>query len=176
MRVRDEEFRDFVSTRLHRLSRLAYLLTGDHHAAEDLLQNALIRVGTRWGRVAAADDPDAYVRRILYNEHISAWRRWRGEQSIPVPAPPVASGNAMDDALRRLMLQQALARLTPRQRAVIVLRYFEDLSEADAARALGCSIGTVKSQTNYAIGRLRVLAPELAELIDRSPEVAPWTP
>jgi RNA polymerase sigma-70 factor (sigma-E family) len=174
--VRDDGFRDFLQARLDRLSRVAYLLTGDHYAAEDLLQNALIKVGTRWRQVAAADDPDAYVRRILYHEHISAWRRLgRGaEVAVAEPPAPASRLDEADDAVRRMMLQRALAKLTPRQRAVILLRYFEDLSEVDAAAVLRCSVGTVKSQTNHAIGRLRVLAPELAELIQDAPEVARW--
>jgi RNA polymerase sigma-70 factor (sigma-E family) len=174
--VRDEGFRDFLHARLDQLSRVAYLLTGDHYAAEDLLQNALIKVGTRWRRVATADDPDAYVRRILYHEHISAWRRVGRGAERPAAEPPVPPSrrDEADDVVRRMMLRRALAQLTPRQRAVILLRYFEDLSEVDTAAVLQCSVGTVKSQTNHAIGRLRTVAPELAELIHDAPEAAQW--
>jgi RNA polymerase sigma-70 factor (sigma-E family) len=172
----DHGFREYVLARLAWLSRVAYLLTGDHHAAEDLLQSALVKVGTRWRRVEAADEPDAYVRKILYHEQVSVWRRRVRVAEDPVAEPPemAAVGDLADDTVRHVMLRNALAKLTPRQRAVIVLRYFEDLSEVDAADVLGCSVGTVKSQTNHALGRLRILAPELADLIQESKEVLPW--
>jgi RNA polymerase sigma-70 factor (sigma-E family) len=169
------EFREFATARLSTLSRIAYLLTGDHHAAEDLVQDTLVIVMARWPRVAAADDPVAYVRRILYHEHISRWRRNRklsltysGDDQLPERA---GSRDEANDVVRRVMLERSLARLAPRQRAVIVLRFFEDLSEVDAAAALGCSIGTVKSQTNHALRRLRDLAPELADLVREKTEV-----
>jgi RNA polymerase sigma-70 factor (sigma-E family) len=171
----DDGFRQFLVARLPRLSRVAYLLTGDHHAAEDLLQSALIKVGTRWRRVAAADDPDAYVRKILYHERVSTWRRRaRLEQPVADPPDAVGAGDLADEAVRRVVLQTALAKLTPRQRAVIVLRYFEDISEADTAEILGCAVGTVKSQTSHALRRLRELAPELADLIESPTEVVTW--
>lgn len=169
----DEGFRDFVRARLAGLSRIAYLLTGDHHAAEDLVQGALVKVAARWARVSATDNPDAYVRKVLYHEHVSAWRRRRHvlEQSTAQPPERPGLRDEADDAIRRLLLQRALAKLTRRQRAVIVLRFFEDMSEADAAAVLGVSTGTVKSQTHHALGRLRALAPELAGLINDLPEV-----
>ncbi|GII20464.1 SigE family RNA polymerase sigma factor [Planosporangium mesophilum] len=160
-----EGFREFVRARLARLSRVAYLLTGDHTQAEDLLQSALVKVAARWRRVAAAGDPEAYVKKIIYHEHISVWRRRR---LVEWPMERVPDRRSAHDesgsVLLRMVLEQALAKLTRRQRAVIVLRYFEDLSEAAAADVLGCSVGTVKSQTNHALKRLRVLAPELADL------------
>jgi RNA polymerase sigma-70 factor (sigma-E family) len=158
-------FREFVAARLGAMSRVAYLLAGDHHGAEDLVQSSLVKLAQHWKRVSAATSVDAYVRRVIYHEHISTWRRHRNAE-IPVPeAPDVNAGPDLADvAVRRLVLRQALARLTPRQRAVLVLRFFEDLSEAETAEVLRCSVGTVKSQTNYALGRLRALAPELADL------------
>ena len=156
-------FREFVTARVPMLSRVAYLLTGDHHAAEDLVQSVLVRIARHWRHVSAASTPDAYVRRMLYNEHVSSWRR-RDEYLVAVVPEPPPSPDVADATVRRLMLRQALLALTPRQRAVIVLRYLEDLSEADAAEALGCSIGTVKSQTSHALQRLRTLAPQLADL------------
>jgi RNA polymerase sigma-70 factor (sigma-E family) len=165
-----EGFREFVHTRLRRLSHVAYLLTGDHHAAEDLVQVTLIKVAANWPRVAAARDPDAYVRKILYHANISAWRRWRRVREEPtaeLPDKPFEHDET-NRAVRRLMLEAALAKLTPRQRAVLVLRYFEDLSEADTSVILGCSVGTVKSQTHHALSRLRILAPDLADLVDGS--------
>src|SRR6185503_4265407 len=171
----DDGFRQFVLARLPRLSRVAYLLTGDHHAAEDLLQSALVKVGSRWRRVAAAHDPDAYVRRILYNERVSLWRSGaRGERLVAEPPEAMAPRDVANDAVRRIVLRDALARLTQRQRAVVVLRYFEDLSEVDTAAVLGCAVGTVKSQTSHALGRLRALAPELAYLMQEPTEVSTW--
>jgi RNA polymerase sigma-70 factor (sigma-E family) len=169
--VPDDGLREFLSGRLAALSRTAYLLTGDHHAAEDLLQNTLVIVAARWHRVSAADDPAAYVRRILYHEHVSSWRRNRhlraehSTASVPERAGP---RDMSGDIVRRVVLERALARLTPRQRAVIVARFYEDLTEIDAAAALGCSVGTIKSQTHHALGGLGELAPELADLVHRS--------
>lgn len=164
----EDSFREFVGARLKRLSRVAYLLTGDHHAAEDLLQVALIKLAARWKHVHRESNPDAYLRKILHHEHISVWRRsryLREERSHAwVPDQPTTDGT--EAALRRMMVRQALSKLTPRQRSVIVLRFFEDLSEADTAKAMRCSTGTVKSQTSHALQRLRRLAPELAQLID----------
>jgi RNA polymerase sigma-70 factor (sigma-E family) len=165
-------FREFVAARLPRMSGVAYLLTGDHHAAQDLVQTALVKLARHWRRVSGTGAPDAYVRRVIYNAHVSAWRRRRGAE-VSTAAPPDRAGprDEAADTVRRLMLRQALARLTPRQRAVIVLRFYEDMSERDAAEALGCSVGTVKSQTHHALERLRVVAPELADLVRESQEV-----
>jgi RNA polymerase sigma-70 factor (sigma-E family) len=163
----DGGFREFATARLGALSRTAYLLTGDHHAAEDLLQDTLMRVATRWDRVAASDNPMAYVRRILYHELVTSWRRnrYRRVEVVSDQVPDRAETSDPTTTVdRRILLRRALQRLTPRQRAVIVLRFYEDLTEADAAAALGCSVGTVKSQTNYALRRLRETAPELADL------------
>jgi RNA polymerase sigma-70 factor (sigma-E family) len=169
--VPDDGLREFLSGRLAALSRTAYLLTGDHHAAEDLLQNALVIVAARWHPVAAAGDPVAYARRILYHEHISSWRRNRYLRAEYSTADVPDRGGPRDmsgDVVRRVVLERALAKLTPRQRAVIVARFYEDLTEVDAASALGCSVGTIKSQTHHALGRLRELAPELADLVHHS--------
>jgi RNA polymerase sigma-70 factor (sigma-E family) len=170
----EEAFRDFVAARLGRLSGTAYLLTCDHHAAQDLVQSALVRLARHWSRVSRAGAPDAYVRKVLYHEFVSSRRLSRSrELAIGDPIERAAPGDETNDAIRRLVLRQALARLTARQRAVIVLRYFDDLTEADTAEALGCSVGTVKSQTHHALGRLRTLAPELADLIREPLEVSP---
>ncbi|WP_234359541.1 MULTISPECIES: SigE family RNA polymerase sigma factor [unclassified Plantactinospora] len=167
-------FREFVEARLVRLSRVAYLLTGRHHDAEDLLQAALVKVAARWRRVAATGDPEAYVRRVMYNERILSWRRWRRQVVQPAEGVPEIgpAGDAADGVVSRLLLERALARLTWRQRAVLVLRFFEDLSVAETAAVLGCSTGTVKSQTSHALGRLRTLAPELADLMSGPMEVS----
>ena len=158
-------FDEFVLARTAALSRVAYLLTGDHHLAQDLLQVALSKLASRWPEVRHGQ-PEAYVRRILVNELIS-WRRRRRYHEHPTePRDDSASpADLATGVVRRLVVGRALAQLTPRQRAVLVLRYFEDLSEVETAEILGCSLGTVKSQTHHAIARLRALAPELAELV-----------
>ncbi|MEK0101189.1 SigE family RNA polymerase sigma factor, partial [Streptomyces sp. A475] len=159
-----DSFREFVASRSPALLKTAVLLSGgDRHAAEDLLQTALIKAAGRWHRI---DEPEAYVRKILYRQQISRWRlKWRGRE-LTVAEPPesrtgVDSSHAAD---LRIVMRTALARLTARQRTVLVLRYFEDLPEADVARLLGCSVGTVRSTTHRSLARLRSLAPELAAL------------
>jgi RNA polymerase sigma-70 factor (sigma-E family) len=165
------DLREFVTGRLGRLSRVAYLLAGRHADAEDLLQSALVKVAVRWQRVSRVGDPEAYLRKVLYHEHIRAWRRRRNEQ-LTGYVPEVATGQQeAAGVVRRAVLEQALGRLTPRQRAVLVLRFYEDLSEVDTAAVLGCSVGNVKSQTSRALDRLRQVAPELADLRDEMTEV-----
>jgi RNA polymerase sigma-70 factor (sigma-E family) len=154
--MRDKaDFIAYVEARSPRLLRTAYLLCRDWGQAEDLVQTALVRVWRAWGRVG--EHPDAYVSRVLVNTHLS-WRRrlWRHE--LPTDALPETA--AADDAIgltnERSVLWAALGRLPPRQRAVLVLRFFEDLSEASTAEALNCSIGTIKSQTSKALAKLRI--------------------
>ena len=160
-------FNEYVVARTGALSRVAYLLTGDHHLAEDLLQVGLARLASRWPEVRHGS-PDAYVRRILVNELIS-WRRRRTFHERPADfhaePPLVPEADRTNAVLRRLIVGRALAQLAPKQRAVLVLRFYEDLSEAETADLLGCAIGTVKSQTHHALARLRELAPELADLL-----------
>ncbi|MET7331598.1 SigE family RNA polymerase sigma factor [Nonomuraea sp. NPDC005650] len=166
-----EGFKEFVRGRQHALMRTAYLLTGDAPQAEDLLQTVLMRTARHWRKLAKDGNPEAYVRRALVNEHIS-WRRRRRAETLTALPPETEPGPAPgDESLHRMALQRALLRLTPRQRAVLVLRYYEDRSIDETADLLGCSPGTVKSQTSHALGRLRVLAPELADLLhDVDPE------
>ncbi|MGW3346565.1 SigE family RNA polymerase sigma factor [Nonomuraea rubra] len=168
-----EGFREFVRGRQRSLMRTAYLLTGDAPQAEDLLQTVLMRAARHWRRLADGN-PEAYVRRALVNEHTS-WRRRRRAETPTAHPPDVGPGrDPGDQSLTRMALQRALMRLTPRQRAVLVLRYYEDRSVEETADLLGCSQGTVKSQTSHALGRLRALAPELAELLhDVDPEEVP---
>jgi RNA polymerase sigma-70 factor (sigma-E family) len=169
---RFEGFREFMTVQGDRLSRFAYLLTGDHHAAEDLLQTALARVAARWPKVSRYERPEAYVRRAMVNEHISGWRRRRKLVEQPVEAVPDRyEDDRSEDAVRRLMLKRALAALPPRQRAVIVLRYFSDLTESEVADEMGCAVGTVKSQAHAALATLRANAPHLAELLTETAEV-----
>ncbi|MEU9337511.1 SigE family RNA polymerase sigma factor [Streptomyces sp. NPDC048290] len=173
----EESFRQFVAGRSTALLRCAVLLTGgDRHAAEDLLQNALIKAAGRWQRI---DEPEAYVRQILYRQQISRWRLKWPRRELTVAEPPDEHDTHGDDAVTaaelRLLIRDALARLTPRQRTVLVLRYFEDLPEAEVARVLGCSVGTVRSTTHRSLERLRAYSPELAALAADRPilEVRP---
>jgi RNA polymerase sigma-70 factor (sigma-E family) len=166
-------FRDFVTARLAKLSGIAYLLAGDHHSAQDLVQTTLVKVARHWDRVSRVGAPEAYVRKALYHEFVSS-RRLSRRREWPTATPTDRPGprNEADDAIRRMLLREALAKLTGRQRAVIVLRFYEDLSKADIEETLGCTVGTVKSQTHHALGRLRALAPELAELIEDPQEAS----
>lgn len=157
----EHDFHAFVVARTPALSRTAYLLTGDAHLAEDLVQTALFKAARSWHRIQG--HPEPYVRRILYTQNVSWWRGRRlKETALGAYDEPAAPAPDTD---LRLSLEQALARLTTRQRTVLVLRYFEDLTEVQAADVLGIGAGTVKSITRQALGRLRTLAPELAELI-----------
>ncbi|WP_442935119.1 SigE family RNA polymerase sigma factor [Micromonospora sp. CPCC 206061] len=147
------------------LSKFAYLLVGNHADAEDLLQNALTKTAVHWRRVARYDNPAAYVRQAMVNETYGRWRRKRLLQMVSVTKVPERQ---TPDALRasddRVDVWRALDRLAPRQRAVLILRFHEDLSVEETAALLRCSTGTVKSQTHAALSRLRALAPELADL------------
>jgi RNA polymerase sigma-70 factor (sigma-E family) len=157
--LRDErEYVQYAQTRLPALRRLAYRLCGDWSGADDLVQECLVALYRHWRRASAADELDAYVRTMLVHAYLSerqrSWsRRVRTAAEVtPPPAPPVASEHRVD-------LLAALARLTRGQRAVLVLRYWEDLDVAQTAVLLGCSAGTVKSQTSDAIAALRRLLP-----------------
>ena len=158
-------FEEFVAMRSPRLLRTCFLLTRDHAAAEDLLQTALAKAWLAWRRLEG--DPEAYVRRIIVNEFTSAWRRkWRSEVPTEV-LPEDASGDrsggpdAMGQVDARDQVWTALGRLPRRQRAVVVLRFYEDLSEEQTAAVLGITVGTVKSQSSKALANMR-LDPQLA--------------
>jgi RNA polymerase sigma-70 factor (sigma-E family) len=159
----DADFSDYVAARQHALLRTAYVLTGEQHAAEDLLQTALAKTYLTWSRIRDPRSADAYVRKIMVNEHTSWWRRaWRKKEfstdELPDqhsgpgrhPDPDGAGALADRDAMWTL-----LQTLPPRQRAAVVLRFYEDMSEAETAHVLGCSVGTVKSQTSRALASLR---------------------
>jgi RNA polymerase sigma-70 factor (sigma-E family) len=152
-------FREFAAARGPALSRSAYLLTGDHQLAEDLLQAALTRCVAHWDRIAAGN-PEAYVRRAMINERTSWWRKRHYTVEVPIDGDRPVS-DATDAVVRRMTVLAALGRLPARQRAVIVLRYYEDRTEAETARLLGCTVGTVKSQTSAALAKLREAAPIL---------------
>ena len=157
-------FDTYVRARTAALTRVAYLLTGDHHLAEDLVQQTLLRTGGAWTRIVADGDPDPYVRRALYHLHVSWWRRAQRrirEVGMDAADDRAGPGDPADAVVAADTVRRTLARLAPRQRAVVVLRYYEDLTEVQAAEVLGVSVGTVKSQTRDALARLRRLAPEL---------------
>ncbi|GAA3585225.1 SigE family RNA polymerase sigma factor [Nonomuraea rosea] len=154
------DFTEFVATRSDSLIRLAYVLTGgDQHAAEDLLQTALTKTAGHWRRIR--DSPEAYVRRVMYHEQVGRWRspRWGRERVVPA-LPDRATGDRTAEVETRLTLAAALMALPARKRAVLVLRYYEDLSESEVAKIMGCSVGTVRSQTHQAVSRLRELVGE----------------
>ncbi|MFD6713085.1 RNA polymerase subunit sigma [Micromonospora sp. TSRI0369] len=162
------EFDLFVRTRTPALLRSAYLLTGDQHLAEDLVQSALARTHRAWNRLHETGNAEAYTRKVMYHLQVSWWRRRRVAESMPGDVPePRGGDSALDHAQQttlRLTLRAALSRLSPKQRAVLVLRFFEDRTETEAAELLGVTVGTVKSQTSKALTKLRSVAPELAEL------------
>jgi RNA polymerase sigma-70 factor (sigma-E family) len=166
--VARDAFHEFVAARSAALIHVAYLLTGNRHDAEDLLQVALARAAQRWGRI---DDPEAYVRRTLYTQSISRLRALRRRPPEALGATPAEPAWHSDDLDLRVALDQALRKLTARQRAVLMLRYYEDLSEPQTAQLLGCAVGTVKSQTRHALSRLRALNPRLGELFEETKEV-----
>jgi RNA polymerase sigma-70 factor (sigma-E family) len=160
MAAEKPEFDDFVAARSTALLRTAYLLTHDHALAEDLLQTALTKSWFAWGRISGS--PEAYVRKVLVNTFATSWRRrWNGELAT-AELPERGTDDTADAVTTEHDLWAAMARLPRRQRAVVVLRYFEDLTEVQTADALGCSVGTVKSQASKALAKLRI-DPGLAE-------------
>jgi RNA polymerase sigma-70 factor (sigma-E family) len=155
--VRDDErdaFDGFVRARLPHLLRFGHALTGSAAAGADLVQDALERTMLAWGRLESRGDPEGYVRRVMVNRNISIWRKFGREH----PTDVIYDGGHEDRYFDH-DLWHALEALPPKQRAVIVLRYYEDQSEADIARILGCSVGTVKSQASKALAKLRVSVP-----------------
>ncbi len=149
-----EDFGDFVRAALPGLLRYGHALTGNPHDAADLVQGVLERIGSRWSTVLRkTGDPLAYARRAMVNAHISRWRRTRRENLVA--ELPDVKAVYQPDRFADEPLWQALRTLPPRQRAVIVLRYYEDLSEAEIAATLGITKGTVKSQANKAMTTLR---------------------
>lgn len=155
MSSRRADFEEFVAARSPTLIRLAFLLSADYAAAEDLLQTALVRAYVRWGRISS--NPEAYIRRALVNEAIDRRRRPSIRREIPVAEVPTDAGES-DDYLPvevRPQLHAALADLPPRQRAAVVLRHWVDLDVAQTAELLGCSLGTVRSQSARGLEKLR---------------------
>ncbi|MGW1952105.1 SigE family RNA polymerase sigma factor [Streptomyces sp. NPDC001920] len=167
--ARDSEFQSFVIGRWPRLMRTAFLLTGEQHAAEDLVQTTLEQVYVAWRRVGSADDPEAYVRRVMINAHARRHRRRLREFLAPkddcgLVREVAEAGDRIAQAEDRSTLLTALAQLPVRQREAVVLRYWEDLTETQTAEAMGCSVGAVKSNASKGIAKLRAI-PGLAEMV-----------
>jgi RNA polymerase sigma-70 factor (sigma-E family) len=161
---RDAEFATYMAARQPALLRTAYLLTGDQHTAEDLVQTALAKLYLSWDKVNQRDSVDGYVRRILVNEHNSLWRRpWKKRETstdrLPEQAAAPRAGHDGD-------LWAFVQTLPRKQRAAVVLRYYEELSEAETAQVLGVSVGTVKSQTSRALAAMRARSAEIAHLVE----------
>jgi RNA polymerase sigma-70 factor (sigma-E family) len=158
--VRDQDkaaFDAFVRARLPELLRFGRALTGSSETGADLVQDALERTMLAWNRLEQQGDPEGYVRRIMVNRNISIWRKFGREHPTDVIFEHGVEDSHFDSDLWR-----ALQQLPPRQRAVIALRYYEDMSEADIAHTLGCSVGTVKSQASKGMAKLRALVPREA--------------
>ncbi|RVX38444.1 RNA polymerase sigma-70 factor (sigma-E family) [Nonomuraea polychroma] len=165
----DDGFREFVATRGLALSRMAYLVTGDHALAEDLVQETLVKVAARWRKLTKEGDPEPYVRKVLINQ-LRTWRRPRRLAFVPTADLPEPSPSTDESAQTELKiaLLRALNVLGRKQRIVLYLRFYEDLTESAVAAELGCSIGTVKRHTHDALKRLRQVAPQLLEMEVRS--------
>jgi len=170
----DREFREFVTGRSPALLRTAYLLGGDWATAEDLLQVALTKTYLAWLRLGTIEAIEPYARRVLVNTATSWWRRrWHGERPTDV-LPDMPASDGLDERLERDRLWRHVVTLPARQRAVLVLRFYEDQSEAETARLLGVSVGTVKSQCARALVSLRArLAAEGIEPAASLPAAAP---
>lgn len=164
----EREFREFVAERSPALLRTAYLLTGDVHHAQDLLQTALIASARRWARIRDREQPEGYVRQALYRHQINWWRARARRPEVLAAAPPErpADRDHTTETVQRHALIEVLRRLPPRQRAVVVLRYYEDRPEAEVAQLLGISVGTVRSQASKALVKLRTYYADL----DGSPQ------
>ena len=166
----DAEFAEWMAARQGRLLRTAYLLTGDPHTAQDLVQTTLAKLYLHWGRISDREHVDAYARRALVNEHRSQWRRAsRRHEVLPGDLPETAGPETSYDG-RSAALWAFVQTLPPRQRAVVVLRYYEQLTEAETAEVLGIGVGTVKSQTSRALATLRGRLPEHPELSGKEDE------
>jgi RNA polymerase sigma-70 factor (sigma-E family) len=156
------EFEELVAARGRALLRFAVLLCGDPHRGEDLVQSVLAKAYRRWSRVARADHPEAYLKAMLVNEHLTWWRR-RSSRELPAAAPQVNLPvlDTADDHASRDAAWALLGRLPRRQRAVLVLRYYEDLSDDQIAVALGCAVGSVRATASRALAALRKVVPTL---------------
>jgi RNA polymerase sigma-70 factor (sigma-E family) len=159
----DHGFREYVTRRSQSLLRTAYLLTGNRADAEDLVQAALAKTYQAWDRIEDRRALDGYVRKAMVNTHISWWRRRRVDEYPTDEIPDLAVADAAGDSDLQDALRRAIDRLPRRMRAAVVLRYYEDMTEAEVAVALGVSLGTVKSTVSRAVAKLRIDAELLAE-------------
>jgi RNA polymerase sigma-70 factor (sigma-E family) len=167
MRAQDErEFREFVAARMIALRRFAYLLCGDPHGADDIVSATLAKLFRHWRRVSRLEHPDGYLRRMLVTSFLDERRRpWRHERptdAVPEP-PPVPPADVVD----RLTLLRLLGQLSPRRRAVLVLRFYEDLSVEQTAAILRCATGTVKALTHQALAQLRTMLDQRPPALSR---------
>jgi RNA polymerase sigma-70 factor (sigma-E family) len=154
--LRDAEFEEYMAARQPSLLRTAYLLTGDRHTAEDLVQTSLAKLYLSWDKVQKRELIDGYVRRIMVNEHNSLWRRaWKRREVTTDTVPDHTGVTDRPDDGTSAALWEFVQTLPRKQRAVVVLRFYEDMSEADVAALLGISVGTVKSQSSRALAALR---------------------
>lgn len=153
---READFTAYVHARQEALLRFAFLVTADAEAAKDLVQSALTKAFLRWDRISTLEAPDAYVRRIIVNEHTSWWRAaWRRREVTSTPLVEVSTLAAGEQRPHDAELWAHIVALSPMQRAIVVLRFYEDLTEAQTAEVLGCTLGTVKTHSSRAMERLR---------------------
>ena len=160
-------FTDFVKERGTALARTAYLIVGDLHRSEDVLQNALAETYLRWHRLRRPEAAEAYVRKAIITANAAWWRRRSSQETPHASVPDAVLLDGADHVVERHRVLDLLRQLSPRQRAVVVLRYFDDLSEAETADVLGCSRGAVKQHTSRALERLRTLIDEDADVFVR---------
>ena len=161
--MEDMDFDEYVVARGPALERYAFVLTGDLHRSQDLVQAALVKAYRRWGWVQRADQPDAYVRRIVTRTYLD-WRRRRSSHELPVQAvPDVAGADPAEQVVGRDAVRRALARLSPKQRAVLVLRHYQGYDDAMIAAVLGCSEGTVRTHASRGAQRLKEALESMTE-------------
>lgn len=165
MGERDRDYTDYVTVHLPRLRRLAYLLTQDWHRADDVVQTAITQLYRHWHRVSRMDNPDAYARTVVVRSFLGERRRWSSRVRLTAEPPDGPTG--VVDHASRVAVRTALASVPPRQQATLVLRFYCDLSVEQVADALGCSKGTVKSQTARGLDALR------RALADAPPPISP---
>ena len=155
-RPRDRDFTAYVQARQGSLIRFACFVSGDPDLSKDLVQTALLKAYLHWDRISHLDAPDAYIRKIIVNEHMSWWRpAWRRREVISSPLVAFSNPTALENHPHDAELWAQIVALSPMQRAIVVLRFYEDLTETQTADCLGCSIGTVKTHSSRAMERLR---------------------
>jgi RNA polymerase sigma-70 factor (sigma-E family) len=159
----DQQLADYVTARWPALVRYATVVCGDAAEGEELAQAALVRVASRWWLIRDRDNIDAYVRKAIVRGHLNLRSRIRDREQRVAEPPQVCVADPIDGVGRGVDIRRALASLPPRQRAVLALRYLDDLSEARAAELLGCSVGTIKSQASKALATLRASFPDLID-------------